>query len=447
MPHTDADVSGGPGNDFLQGTSGDDTINGYAGNDTIEIGFPHTQTTYYYGPAGAGADTVHGGAGNDVIDATYSFTRQGADVYKGSAIDAGDRIAGGAGYDTLYTTPVNFSSHILTSIEKIVVENSGLAESLPNGQIFLDASNVAAGKTLVIDGHDASFAGHSGSHSYGLTISTNVLDSDLVLIGGGGPDSLSGGGGNDILIGGAGGDVLHGGDGDDVLSFTGDGAKVIDGGAGRDLLDLSDAAFSVNINLKISGPQNLHGARTQTISGIEDVNGGSGNDHIVGNGSSNYLSGGAGNDVLKGGNGADTLDGGRGADALYGGSQRDAFVFSSAAVSTGANHDTIFAFNGSADSFELAVSVRAMDEKVVHGAADEAHINVGLTDAIGAAQLRAHHAVLFTPDAGSLKGDTFLIIDANGVAGYQTGKDIVIELVNATHLGTLDAASFHHLGS
>ena len=65
-----------------------------------------------------------------------------------------------------------------------------------------------------------------------------------------------------------------------------------------------------------------------------------------------------------------------------------------------------------------------------------------LAAAVNAAHLKAHEAVLFAPTGGSLAGDTFLIIDANGVAGYQASKDYVIHLTNAVHLADLSVHDF-----
>jgi hypothetical protein len=50
--------------------------------------------------------------------------------------------------------------------------------------------------------------------------------------------------------------------------------------------------------------------------------------------------------------------------------------------------------------------------------------------------------VLFTPDRGTLAGHTFLIVDANGTAGYQAGQDYVIDITGATNLGSLSTTNF-----
>ena len=57
-----------------------------------------------------------------------------------------------------------------------------------------------------------------------------------------------------------------------------------------------------------------------------------------------------------------------------------------------------------------------------------------------AAALPLHDAVLFTPNAGGLAGHTFLIVDANGTAGYQAGADYVIDVTGIT--GTLGHSNF-----
>jgi hypothetical protein len=42
--------------------------------------------------------------------------------------------------------------------------------------------------------------------------------------------------------------------------------------------------------------------------------------------------------------------------------------------------------------------------------------------------LGSDQAALFTATSGTLSGHVFAVIDTNGVAGYQAGQDLVIEL-------------------
>ena len=70
------------------------------------------------------------------------------------------------------------------------------------------------------------------------------------------------------------------------------------------------------------------------------------------------------------------------------------------------------------------------------------HFGGDMHTAVGAAQLAAGHAVLFKPDSGNYVGHLFLIVDGNGIAGYQNNEDYVIDLQNAVHLKNLDAGDF-----
>ena len=55
----------------------------------------------------------------------------------------------------------------------------------------------------------------------------------------------------------------------------------------------------------------------------------------------------------------------------------------------------------------------------------DADLAAGLDGILGAGQ-----AALFSASSGSLAGHVFAVVDVNGVAGYQAGQDVVIELVN-----------------
>src|SRR5262249_8371237 len=84
--------------------------------------------------------------------------------------------------------------------------------------------------------------------------------------------------------------------------------------------------------------------------------------------------------------------------------------------------------------------VDQIDTQVVQGRLSVSDFNADLSHAINAAHLGAHDAVLFTPDSGTLSGETFLVVDLNGKAGYQAGQDLVIHLDGAT--GTLTTGDF-----
>ena len=147
---------------------------------------------------------------------------------------------------------------------------------------------------------------------------------DDAIDGGAGDDVLFGGGGNDTLTGGAGDDAVYGGGGDDLLiGGTGAGNDVYEGGAGVDTISYAstDAGITVNLEDGFANDGNDGGPAeidSDTLSGIENVIGGLGDDSIVGDANAN---------VLSGNGGSDTLDGGAGADEIYGGAGDDTVIF------------------------------------------------------------------------------------------------------------------------
>ena len=94
------------------------------------------------------------------------------------------------------------------------------------------------------------------------------------------------------------------------------GISRVDGGGGWDILEFSDAAIGVSLDLKI-------GLLQQPLFSIEEFIGSDFNDDLRGNNADNVLRGGDGDDTLIGFNGDDTLDGGAGNDTVNGGAGND----------------------------------------------------------------------------------------------------------------------------
>ena len=140
--------------------------------------------------------------------------------------------------------------------------------------------------------------------------------------------------------------------------------------------------------------------------------------------------------------GDDRLIGGRDADLLAGGKGVDTFGYDNVRDSTGRDYDTIMGFDADAEFFDLPVAVTGIDPTIASGRLSEAQFNSDLTAEASAAALLAHHAVLFTPDQGAHAGETFLIADANGIAGYQSNEDFVFRLDNPVNPGSLSTDRF-----
>jgi len=114
----------------------------------------------------------------------------------------------------------------------------------------------------------------------------------------GGDDIVEGGAGNDTITGGAGNDDLRGGDGDDTFRVTvGDGDDRIDGGAGVDILNTSASNADMTINLA-TGIATSAETGTDSLTGIENVTTGSGNDVVTINGGASNINLGLGDNTV-----------------------------------------------------------------------------------------------------------------------------------------------------
>lgn len=328
-------LKGGAGADALNGRGGDDLLIGGAGDDLIA--------------GGAGADVMKGGGGFDTavfsgktqVTVNLGLTRAqdtgrgrdqllgienvttgaGDDLIAGNADNnvlngAGgrDRLAGKVGDDLLF---------------------GGAGNDILDGGRGADTAVFDAGKgAIVVDLRiaGAQKTGQGRDQLIGIENLTSAGGHDTltgdaranVLIGGGGKDVLSGLAGHDTLQGGDGSDLLNGGAGDDILS----------GGSGNDTA-VFVGADDIRVTLGLAGAQDT-GQGHDTISGIENISSGSGNDRLTGNKQANVLDAGAGDDRLVSGEGDDTLIGGAGDDWLdpgtgrntvIGGDGADRFVF------------------------------------------------------------------------------------------------------------------------
>jgi Ca2+-binding RTX toxin-like protein len=243
--------------------------------------------------------------------------------------------------------------------DRAVITVGGKAISIEQQVIYGTAGN------NTIYGSDLDVGGIADDYLYGLAGDDTIYGrrgNDTIdgganndkLYGGYGNDTIDGGSGNDFLFGDDGNDKLYGGYGIDFLD-GGNGNDTLDGGYGNDTysflaydtgvktidefydgydnkydlsdrLDFSSFEQSVSVNLGMTTIQTVANGLQFIISdknGIENINGGAGDDYLVGNNVDNQLIGGFGNDTLYGGYGNDTLYGWYGNDKLYGDAGND----------------------------------------------------------------------------------------------------------------------------
>jgi VCBS repeat-containing protein len=220
------------------------------------------------------------GADSD-IDSSLAVT-----AVNGEADDVGDQITLPSGALLTLNADGTFS-----------YDPNGAFETLPDPASGASNSSITDSFTYELNGGPTAT----------VTITISGLDSDDVLIGTAGADTLNAGVGNDEVDALAGDDTIIGG--------SGAGDDDYDGGDDTDTLDYSSTTAGVTINLGAALNQ-ATGAEigTDQIRNVENVIGGSGGDFLRGDGLANSLQGGAGADRLDGRGGADSMEGGGGDD-------------------------------------------------------------------------------------------------------------------------------------
>jgi Ca2+-binding RTX toxin-like protein len=264
--------TGGAGNDLLNGTDHNDLMYGGLGNDTLTGGAGNDWLKGGDFSLNDGADSLQGGSGNDLLEGGTN----------------NDTLAGGSGDDTLCGG--DFSGSLASDGTDTAVFQGNYAD-------YSATYDSTTGWYTIVDG----VAGRDGTDKVRSVESFQFHDmarTAAQLLG----SLIDGTDGNDSLFGGTGNDTLNGGLGDDTLQGGG-GNDVIAGGLGRDTATYAGASGAVAVSLAITTSQNTGGSGFDTLTGIENLVGGNGNDRLTGDFQDNRLEGGAGNDTLAGGGG------------------------------------------------------------------------------------------------------------------------------------------------
>lgn len=445
-----------------------------------------------------GVFVIYGGKGADGV-----VLGQNADTFKGNGGDdtvfcSGTSVSvkslnGGTGTDTLapqlsVDTVMSLSDSTLKNFQEILLQPEPGVGTI-NVSLFLSDGNAAAGELFEI--------GQQGSTGTTMNLTFDgsaETDARFQIAGFGGDDMLIGGalgdifnlggfgGGTDVVFGNGGDDIAHpletfgasdifdGGQGNDTLELRGDYGKGLIFAAsslssvetidlvnvGSYLLTLHDGNVAAGKAMTIDG-SDLTLTNQTTINGADEADGklvllgGLNADRLTGGNFANTIEGNGGSDIVVGGLGVDKLFGGKGDDLLVGGASgdyfdggagSDNFALGEPSESTGRKHDEIAGFDADKDTIFLRIvdPITGIDPMVIGGTLrDDSNFNSDLAAAVGKEELKRHHAVLFQADDGDFAGTTFLVIDANGRAGYQANKDYVVLLTGPLNLGNLDA--------
>ncbi len=350
-------LQGGPASDHLFGGDGADTIYGGSGADTIS--------------GGTAIDVLHGGTGIDTLDYTYSGANWTVDLAAiwddpsqglawGTANTGGDdeflfdfeNVVMGDGDD--HVTGSDSDNEIDGGEGTNWIYGLGGDDTLQGGSesdwIYggddMDTVSGAGGEDRLYGGDqkDTVIGGDGADRLYGGDDTDHLFggDGDDDLYGGAGADTLYGYDGEDLIFGSYDGDDLFGGNDDDTLyggdgiDFLAGGAEndrlsggddndVLNGGPGSDMADYtySDEDWTVTL---VFGAASVFKGESDTLSSIENVRMGGGDDQIFGDGNDNTLETGGGNDIVYGGGGSDGLYGGAGNDFLSGGAGQDYLI-------------------------------------------------------------------------------------------------------------------------
>jgi Ca2+-binding RTX toxin-like protein len=428
-------IDGGSGNDILSG-EGDLTLDGNQADDIIIIG--------------VGNATVLGDLGDDIVR-----------MNDNDNLNSGDDIDGQSGTDVVELNEATAAPYTVdTALKNIEILRT------EGGTIVMNDVAVVSGAVLIIEG------GIGAALEFDGTAETN---GSFHIFGTDDDDILFGGDRDDEVHAGEGVDVVRTGDGDDTILFnqqhpsTLEPDDIADGGDGNDTLVLGglygdgnaltfDAFTIISIETLFLeggslGPDpfkyhltfdngNIASGDELTVDSTELHGDGraiiDGSD--VGGGGRFIFLGGDGIETFIGGGSRDEFTGGSAGDQLTGNGGGDLFNYHLLDDSTSRNFDTITGFDASEDQIGFEFAVGDVETAVEGGSLSRNTFDNNMENAIGAGELGVGNAVLFSPDAGFYSGHLFLVVDANGQAGYQGEEDYVIEVTGMSNIGSLDNA-------
>jgi Ca2+-binding RTX toxin-like protein len=275
----------------------------------------------------------------------------------------------------------------------------------------------------VTSGYTDPFGNYNFISNETAVIATNSNNGNL--LGTAGNDYVLGLGGDDVITGNAGNDTVDGGTGNDTFMATvNDGNDAYIGGTGTDTYNLSLTTADTTVNLTTGVASSLQ-TGADTLSGIEDVFAGAGNDIITDGAGINRLEGNNGNDtfVLSADNARDEVRGGAGSDTL----NYSAFVTGLSVALDGNNavNVTGTGTNGNTDT------IRAI-ENFIGGAGNDIVVGDNLANTLngGAGNDNITGGQGLDRLTGGLGADRFIYTNTNETGVGAASRDVITDFLS-----------------
>lgn len=281
-------LSGGLGNDSLDGKLGSDTVDysyvgtGAASGLTTGLTLALNGTTRVNATVSSGLDV------DTVVNIENVIGTKFDDIITGD--NNANSIFGGAGNDIINGGIVNSSSNIDTL-------DGG--DGIDTYNVAVTSSTITSAAVTVTLGEGAT-AGSILAQNNGTNFFTAVLYNFENVTTGSGADIIIGNSANNLLDSGGGADIINGGAGDDTL-IGNTGNDMLDGG-GQAGDTASYAYVTSNTGLSVtlaSGTfaASVGGTDVDQLTNIENIIGTKNNDTIIGDANANTLDGANGNDL------------------------------------------------------------------------------------------------------------------------------------------------------
>ena len=283
-------VFGGFGNDTLQTGTGADMLHGGKGNDILKGGFGNdwylfnrgdgrdeiSDITPYENRYDGGDDTLSLGGGILLTDLVF-YKRNGH-------LEIGIKGAN----DGAITTTAQFDA----LADRVTIKD------WDNDKRKLEYLQLSDGTVVKLTTFVSNFGLANGSiRELSARMAAGITNAAA------GSKVIKGSADNETLSAyGAGIQSVYGEGGDDLIYAMAEGG-VINGGAGTDTVSYRYAEGGVAVNLTVGNA--VRGSATDTLSGLENIEGSAHDDTLTGNGGANKISGFLGDDTMKGGAGDD----------------------------------------------------------------------------------------------------------------------------------------------